>query len=417
MRNDPTRAAMADSNSGPARVPAAGPSALARPAGLPPGTVSWLEIDLDAIRANVRAFVGRLAPGTKLVAVVKSDAYGHGMALVAPAALEAGSSWLAVGGLAEAVALRAQLGPAVPILCLNHVPGPDAGEAVAHDVRLTIYGPEALLPLSRAAAAAGRSARVHVKVETGTHRQGLAARDALALARLAAATPGVVVEALSTHYADIEDTTDHGYAERQLAAFQSAVELFRDAGAVPPLLHTACTAATILFQRTHFDLARAGIGIYGLWPSRETYVSARERGVAPAFQLTPALTWKCIVAQVKDVPAGSYVGYGRTWRATRPSRIAVLPVGYYEGYPRAASGRAHALIGGQRSEIVGRICMNMMMADVTDLPAVQAGDEAVLIGTSGEEKIRAEDVAGWAGTIHYEIVSRIHPGLPRVGKG
>jgi len=411
MTNDPTGGPIADSRSG-----AVSPAA-ARPAGLPPGTVSWLEIDLAAIRANVRAFVGRLAPGAKLVAVVKSDAYGHGMALVAPAALEAGASWLAAGGLGEAIALRAQLGPAVPILCLNHVPGADAGEAVAHDVRLTLYGPEALASLSRAAASTGRPARVHVKVETGTHRQGLAAREALALAREAAATPGVVVEGLSTHYADIEDTTDHGYAEKQLANFQSAVELFREAGAVPPLLHTACSAATILFQRTHFDLARAGIGIYGLWPSRETYVSARERGVAPEFALTPALAWKCLVAQVKDVPAGAYVGYGRTWRATRPSRIAVLPVGYYEGYPRAASGRAHALIGGQRTEIVGRICMNMMMADVTDLPAVQAGDEAVLIGISGEEKIRAEDVAGWAGTIHYEIVSRIHPGLPRVGRG
>ncbi len=395
-------------------APAAG---MARPAGLPPGTVSWLEIDLDAIRANVRAFVGRLAPGAKLIAVVKSDAYGHGMALVAPAALEAGASWLAVGGLAEAIALRAQLGPTVPILCLNHVPGPDAAEAVAHDVRLTLYGSEALASLSAAVTRLGRPARVHVKVETGTHRQGLAASEALALARQAAATPGVVVEGLSTHYADIEDTTDHGYAEKQLAAFQAAVELFREAGSVPPLLHTACSAATILFQRTHFDLARAGIGIYGLWPSRETFVSARERGVAPEFALTPALAWKCVVAQVKDVPAGAYVGYGRTWRATRPTRIAVLPVGYYEGYPRAASGRAHALIAGQRTEIVGRICMNMMMADVTDLPAVQAGDEVVLIGVSGEEKIRAEDVAGWAGTIHYEIVSRIHPGLPRVGKG
>ncbi len=390
---------------------------LARPAGLPPGTVSWLEIDLEAIRANVRAFAGRLAPGAKLVAVVKSDAYGHGMALVAPAALEAGASWLAVGGLAEAIALRALVGPKVPILCLNHVPGADAAEAVAHDVRLTIYGPEALPHLSFAAAAAGRPARVHVKLETGTHRQGLGAHEALALANEAAGIPGIVVEGLSTHYADIEDTTDHAYAEKQLAAFQSAVEQFRAAGAVPPLLHTACSAATILFQRTHFDLARAGIGIYGLWPSRETYVSARERGVAPAFRLTPALAWKCAVAQVKEVPAGSYVGYGRTWRATRPTRIAVLPVGYYEGYARAASGRAHVLIAGQRAEIVGRICMNMMMADVTDLPAVQTGDEAVLIGTSGEERIRAEDVATWAGTIHYEVVSRIHPSLPRVAKG
>lgn len=417
MTQDPTGGPTAAVSSPGATPAAAGADALHRPAGLPPGTVSWVEVDLAAIRANVRAFVGRLAPGAKLVAVVKSDAYGHGMSLVAPAALQAGASWLAVGGLGEAVALRAQLGPAVPILCLNHVPGPDAGEAVAHDVRLTIYGPEALAPLARAAKAAGRPARVHIKLETGTHRQGLAAREALALAQQAAATPGVEVEALSTHYADIEDTTDHGYAERQLAAFQSAVESFRAAGAVPPLLHTACSAATILFQRTHFDLARAGIGIYGLWPSRETYVSARERGVAPAFQLMPALSWKCVVAQVKEVPAGSYVGYGRTWRATRPSRIAVLPVGYYEGYPRAASGRAHALIAGQRVEIVGRICMNMMMADVTDLPSVQSGDEAVLIGVSGDERIRAEDVAGWAGTIHYEIVSRIHPALPRVGTG
>lgn len=390
---------------------------LSRPAGLSPGTVSWLEIDLDAIRANVRAFAGRLAPPAKLVAVVKSDAYGHGMALVAPAALEAGASWLAVGGLAEAIALRAQIGPAVPILCLNHVPGPDAGEAVAHDIRLTIYGPEALPSLSRAAKGTGRAARVHVKLETGTHRQGLAAGEALALAREAAATPGVVVEGLSTHYADVEDTTDHAYAEKQLSAFQAAVEQFRAAGAVPPLLHTACSAATILFQRTHFQLARAGIGIYGLWPSRETYVSARERGVVPEFQLTPALAWKCAVAQVKQVPAGAFVGYGRTWRATRTTRIAVLPVGYFEGYARAASGRAHVLIAGQRAEIVGRICMNMMMADVTDLPAVQAGDEAVLIGASGEERIRAEDVATWAGTIHYEIVSRIHPSLPRVAKG
>ena len=235
--------------------------------------MSWLEIDLAAIRANVRAFVGRLAPGAKLVAVVKSDAYGHGMALVAPAALEAGASWLAVGGLAEAIALRAQLGPAVPILCLNHVPGADAGEAVAHDVRLTLYGSEALASLSRAAASAGRPARVHVKLETGTHRQGLAAREAgrwrgRRQRRRASSSRGC---RRTTPTSRTRPTTATRSASSPLP---DARRLFRERG-LPPLLHTACSAAAMLFQRTHFDLVRLGIGIYGLWPSRETYLSAR----------------------------------------------------------------------------------------------------------------------------------------------
>ncbi|MBP7147318.1 MAG: alanine racemase [Acidobacteria bacterium] len=397
----------------PARAGAGAARSAARPHGLPAGTVSWLEIDLGAVRDNVRAFAARLAPPSRLVAVVKSDAYGHGMALVAPAALEAGAAWLAAGGLVEGIALRQLVGPAVPILLLNHVPAADAGAAVEHDLRLTLYDADALPALSRAALRLGRTARVHVKIETGTNRQGLPVSRALDLARLAGAIPGLELEGISTHFADIEDTTDHAYAERQLAAFAAAVARFRDEGIEPPLVHAACSAATILFPETHFQLARAGIGIYGLWPSRETLVSARERGIS-AFRLRAAMTWKCLVAQVKDVAAGSFVGYGRTWRATRPSRIAVLPVGYYEGYARALSGRAHVLLHGQRAPVVGRICMNMCMVDVTDIAQAQAGDVAVLLGGDGEEAIRAEDLATWASTIHYEIVSRIHPSLPRI---
>ncbi len=390
------------------------PSALApsRPAGLPPGTVSWLEIDLGAIAANVRAFASRLG-GARIAAVVKSEAYGHGVSLVAPAALRAGASWLAVWGANEGIPLRAIVGPDVPILCLGHTPPQDFADAVAADLRVTLYDPSAIPALARAARAAGRTARVHVKLETGTHRQGLEADEAALLAATVAAEKGVALEGVSTHFADIEDTTDHAFADSQLARFTEGVERVAAAGVRPSVRHTACSAAAILFPRTHFDMARVGIGLYGLWPSRETLVSARERGLS-GFALTPVMAWKALVAQVKDVPAGGYVGYGRTWRAQRRTRIAVIPVGYFEGYSRALSSRAHVLVRGRRAPVLGRVCMNMFMVDVTDVPDAAAGDVAVLLGRDGDESVTAEALAGWAGTIHYEITTRVNPLLPRI---
>ena len=374
--------------------------------------MSWLEIDLAALSANVGAFQGRLG-GARLAAVVKSEAYGHGVAIVAPAALRAGASWLAVWGANEGIPLRRLVGPEVPILCLGHTPPQDFADAVAADLRLTLYDPSAIPALARDARAQGRTARVHLKLETGTHRQGLEAGDAVALARAVAAEPGLLLEGISTHYADIEDTTDHGYAESQMARFTEGVERVATAGTRPTVRHTACSAAAILFPRTHFDMARVGIGLYGLWPSRETLVSARERGLS-GFALSPVMTWKALLAQVKDVPAGGYVGYGRTWRAQRLTRIGVIPVGYFEGYSRALSSRAHVLVRGQRAPVLGRVCMNMFMVDVTDVAGAAAGDVAVLLGRDGDETVSAEALAGWAGTIHYEITTRVNPLLPRV---
>ena len=384
-----------------------------RPAGLPAGTVSWIEVDLESFRHNVHAFRQRIGQTSALAAVVKSNAYGHGVALCGPAALQAGASWLAVGGLAEALELRSIVGPTVPILTLNHVPAVDLEEAVAHDIRVTIYSDEAVAALARGAERTKRVARAHLKVETGTYRQGVDPAQVVALARQIAATPGLEFEGLSTHFADIEDTTDHRFAQRQRQIFDDTVAQLTAADVAPKLRHIACSAATILFPETHAEIARAGIGIYGLWPSRETLVSSRERGL-PDFTLRPVMSWRCLIAQVKDVPVGGYVGYGRTWRATRPTRLAVLPVGYYEGYDRGISGRGHVLIGGNRAPLLGRICMNMSMVDVTDIPNAQAGDVATLLGRMGDEEVRVEDLAGWAGTIHYEIVARVHPSLPRI---
>ncbi len=380
---------------------------------LPPGTPTWLEIDLAALAGNVRALRARLAEGARLGAVVKSNAYGHGVRLVAPAVLRAGAEVLAVGNLAEGIELRELVGPGVPILVVGHVPPDGFPAAVAASLELTVYDPDAVPALAAAAREAGRPARVHLKVETGTNRQGLREDDLLVLARRAVATGGVEIAGVGTHFADIEDTTDHSFAREQLDRFHRAVARLAAEGIRPGLRHVACSAAVLLFPETHLDLVRAGISLYGLWPSRETLVSARERGLGDV-DLRPALAWKARIAQVKDVPAGEYVGYGRTFRATRPMRLAVLPVGYYEGFPRALSGRAHVLVRGRRAPVVGRVCMNMTMVDVTDVPGAAAGDEAVLLGRSGAEELRAEHLAAWAGTIHYEIVSRIHPALPRV---
>ncbi len=382
-----------------------------KPMEVPASATSWVEVDRQALARNVRTFCHRLGPDTGLVAVVKANAYGHGVSIVAPDALAAGARALAVVSLDEGLELRACVGGTARILLLGHVPPGGAEEVAAAGLEPVVYDAACLDALSRASAE--RPVAVHLKVETGTHRQGVPESELLELARHVAASPGLELAGVSTHFADIEDTTDHSFASGQIERFRQAWSALAEAGLPAASRHSACSAAAILFPETHLDLARVGIALYGLWPSRETRISARERGMNE-LELAPVMSWRARVAQVKEVPAGSYVGYGRTWRATRDSRIAVLPVGYYEGYARALGDSAHVLVREKRARVVGRICMNMTMVDVTDIPGVTAGDVATLLGDDGPESIRAEDLASWAGTIHYEIVSRIHPALPRV---
>ncbi|HET9300246.1 MAG TPA: alanine racemase [Candidatus Polarisedimenticolaceae bacterium] len=369
--------------------------------------LNWVEISAPALRNNLAEFRRRLGEKVKLGAVVKSNAYGHGMLEVAAMATAGGADWLCVNQVDEGVALR-EAGHELPILVMGYVELSRLDDVVAHGLRPVIYNPETVDRLEALAAKSGRQVRVHVKVETGTHRQGVLERDLPSFAERIRRSPHLVLEGMTTHFANIEDTTDHRMAEGQIAAFDRAQQTL----APVAVRHAACSAAALLFTRTHLELARIGISMYGLWPSKETYVSMLERG-KPALDLQPVLTWKTRVAQVKDVPEGGYVGYGATWRAGRNSRIAVLPVGYFEGYDRGLSGIAHVLVRGRRAPLRGRICMNMCMVDVTDIPGVAVEDEVVLLGGQGEERIPAEQLAAWCGTISYEVVSRIHPGLPR----
>ena len=374
--------------------------------------LNWVEVDAGALRGNLMEFGRRVGPETALGAVVKSNAYGHGMLECAALAVEAGASWLCVNNVDEGVALR-RAGHRLPVLVMGYVPLERLGEVVAADLRPVVYNRQTVDRLQREAAAADRIVPVHVKAETGTNRQGVLEGDLPEFVRAIRASAHLWLEGLTTHFANIEDTTDHGFAESQIAAYGRMGRILEELGGRAPIRHAACSAAALLFDRTHLDLARIGISLYGIWPSKETYVSCLERRKM-ALDLRPVLTWKTRIAQVKDVPEGGYVGYGCTWRAGRDSRIAVLPIGYYEGYDRGLSGVAHVLVRGRRAPVRGRVCMNMTMVDVTDVPGADLEDEVVLLGRQGEERITAEQLASWCGTIPYEIVSRIHPSLPRV---
>lgn len=221
----------------------------------------------------------------------------------------------------------------------------------------------------------------------------------------------VEIQGASTHYANIEDTTDSSFAVEQLAAFYRAAEILEKEGVNVLLRHTACSAATILFPETHFNMVRLGISMYGLWSSKETKAVAKNKN--SEFNLRPVLTWKTIVAQIKNIAAGTPVGYGLTERVGRDSKIAILPVGYYDGYDRKLSSVGNVLIRGKRCKVLGRICMNMVIVDVTDLERIELEDEVVLLGRQGREEVSADDLAGKIGTINYEVVTRINPLIAR----
>jgi alanine racemase len=369
----------------------------------------WVEIDGKAPERNLRQLRAGAAPGVLACAVVKSNAYGHGVAQIAP--LLPSADWFGVNSLEEGLELRG-MGIAKPILLLGHVPLSRLGEAIEADLSLTVYNPETIKAIG-ALPSKPRPARLHVKIDTGTSRQGVLPEALEEFMRLVKSTHGVVLEGISTHFANIEDTLNHQYAELQLERFGAALAVVEGILGRPRIVHAACTAASILFASTHFTMLRSGIGLYGLWPSRETMLSAREKGGAvPDFR--PALEWKTRIAQIKRVPEGTFVGYGCSFRTTRQTVLGILPVGYADGYDRALGNRAHVLVRGRRAPVIGRICMNLCMVDLTDAPSARLEDEVVLLGRSGDERISAETMAEWAGTINYEVVTRISPLLPRV---
>lgn len=364
-----------------------------------------VEISLDALRHNIEAFRRALPEQIALMAVIKADAYGHGAVQVAQETLEHGVSYLAVAFLDEAIELR-QAGIEAPILVLGHTPVKGIELAAREGITLTVFSEEMLAALARRPQDAPELT-VHIKIDTGMGRLGLqTTEEAVAYIERAMALSGVRVEGLFTHYA-CADEADKAVTLAQYDRFKAVVDHFASRGVRFPYLHAGNTAAAIDTPELSYNMVRLGIGMYGLYPSEEV----RKDSV----DLQPVMSIKTEIVHLKRVKAGAGISYGHRYHVRRDEEsIATLPIGYADGYSRMLTGKAEALIRGKRVPVVGTICMDQCMAEATDVPGVSVGDEAVLLGCQGEDRISAEELADRLGTINYEITCMISHRVPRI---
>ncbi|MEK9132523.1 MAG: alanine racemase [Patescibacteria group bacterium] len=410
-------------------------------------TITRVEINKAALRHNLKIF--REVVGSKVIigACVKANAYGHGLVETAKILRENGADWLCVNALFEAEALR-KAGVSSPIYIMGYVMKTDLPEVINLDCRLIVYNKETVTELAQAAKKLNKTARIHIKVETGNNRQGVFLDELLDFAMHAKQFKNIEIEGLATHFANIEDITPKTsmdapasggsnrlgsamaghppelasprlglqeialYPQYQAANFKAAIELLEKHGIRIPIRHLANSAATLLFPKTHYEMVRPGIAIYGLWPSPKTKKLCEE--MHGGADLQPVLSWKTRVAQIKEIPQNSYVGYGCIFKTSRKTRLAILPVGYYDGYDRGFSNKSHVLIHGKAAKVCGRICMNIMMVDITDIPEVKVEDTATLLGKDGSAEITADFLGELIGTINYEITTRISESIPRI---
>ena len=349
----------------------------------------FCEIDLAAIRHNVGVMKSHIAGGARFLAVVKADAYGHGAVPVAKAALEAGADMLAVAIPEEGIELR-EAGIAAPILVLGGIEESAAEAVVQNDLTQVVFDERRIRALAQAGQKLGRCAKVHLKLDTGMNRIGVrTAEEAQALT------------GCFTHMATADEPDPTGTL-RQIERFEALCKAVKAVHPGEIICHGANTASIFRYPQLHADMVRGGLALYGYPP------------VPEATGLQPAMRWVTRGIYVKTIAPGDRVSYGGTFEATRPTVVMTLPVGYADGYRRGISGKGCVLVRGRRAPILGRVCMDQMMVDVTDIPGAQEGDEAVLLGRQGDEQIDAEEMAAWLDTISYEVLCSPSKRVPRV---
>ncbi len=378
---------------------------------------TYIEINAAHLVHNLSEF-RKLTHEQKIMFVVKGNAYGHGLKeIVSITRALSFIHYYAVDSVEEALIVHA-VDPDKKILIIGWADSDQIKEIILNHFEMVVPSIEYLEEVNALAGQLKQKALVHLKVETGTSRMGMRPTEIVDIVKgsLHPSNPEypehVLMVGLYSHFANIEDTTDHSYAQQQLTVFTQLVEQLMPEGE-RLLKHFSCSASALLFPKTYFDIVRVGISAYGFWPSKPTYVSYIEKGNTP-IKLKPVLSWYSRVAQVKTVEKGESVGYGLTYRAFGRSKIIVVPVGYYDGYDRKLSGAATIIVNGVNAPLRGRICMNMFMADVTHIDNVKQGDPVVLIGSAGDETISADHLADLCGSINYEVVSRINPLIPRL---
>ncbi|MGI6622887.1 MAG: alanine racemase [Acetivibrionales bacterium] len=369
-------------------------------------TRTWAEINLDNIAHNVKEIQRLVGKRTEIMAVVKADAYGHGVLETVSTLIENGTSRLAVSMLDEAIQLR-KIGIDVPILVLSHTNPKRADELIKYQITQTIYSHDMAKILSDEALRQGVKAKVHIKIDTGMTRVGFppgysAVKAVMEIQKL----PGIIIEGIFSHFATA-DEKDSSYTMHQIELFESIISELNRIGILIPIRHISNSAAILQYPEFSMELVRPGIILYGIYPSEEV------RKVDADFK--PAMTLKTNIAMIKWVEAGTAISYGRKFTTGRKSLIATIPVGYADGYSRLLTGKGRVLVNGQFAPVVGSICMDQCMIDVTEIDGdVKTGDEVVLLGKQGNREITAQELAGYIGTIPYEIICIIGKRVPRV---
>lgn len=367
--------------------------------------VTWAEIDLDALAANVAAVKRHIDESVEIYAVVKANAYGHGAVQASRTALEAGATRLAVHRAIEGIELR-KAGLEAQILLMGYTPPIDAEMVARWRLTPSVTTMDFAQAISSQACILGVNIPVHVKVDSGMSRYGLIPNDVVGFVRALGDMPGINVEGIFTHFSTA-DSADQTFVRQQLRVFNDVLVTLRSVGIEVPLVHAANSAAIMKLPESHFNAVRPGIILYGLDPSSEW---------PPVFEIRPVLTLKSIVIRVQDIPAGTAVGYGRTFIAKNLMRVALIPVGYGDGYHRILSNKGMVLVRGNYAHLLGRVSMDQIVVDVTDIQDVQQDDEVVLIGRQGQAQIRAEMLADLAGTINYEVTTSLLPRVTRIYK-
>lgn len=365
---------------------------------------TWIEIDRNAFRHNTEQFLKLIPQKTRLMAVIKSNAYGHGLSLVGTMLTKYPHVWIGVDSITEALRIRHD-GLTNSMLVLGHTLSARIEDARRGGIAITVSQFETLTDLARMRI----TPAFHLKIDTGMHRQGFLPEN---LPRLIALlkSKGLVPAGIYTHFAAAKDKKDPAYMHMQTRVFKHAIVVMKAAGFSRIIVHAAASGAALLFPETHFDMVRIGMGLYGYWPSAEATVSYHKLQTT----LKPVLTWKTIVGEVKEIPKGSCIGYDSTECVRTRTRMAVLPIGYWHGFDRGLSSKGEVLIRGKRARVLGRVSMDMIAVEVTKISGVRVGDEVVIIGRQGKNAVWADEIAKKIDSTAYEVIARLNPLIRRV---
>ncbi|MFA7253083.1 MAG: alanine racemase [Patescibacteria group bacterium] len=376
------------------------------------GLRTWVEIDTEALSHNFQEFKKIISSNCKLMAVAKSNAYGHGLVDYSKTMEKLGADWIGVDSITEALRLRRE-GVKAPILVLGFTLSENFEDAFQGNISITVSN-FALLEsikkfLQTIEGADGTLVfKLHIKIDTGMHRQGFQLDQVDDLIKEIRKIRGIEIEGLYTHFAAAKNPAFPDETNEQMKNFEIVCAKFKQAG-IDPIKHAAATSGAIVFPKSHFDMVRIGIGMMGLWPAIEVQVSADDK-----MKLIPALSWKTIVAEVKEIKKGERVSYNFTETLSRDSKIAILPIGYWHGFRRNLSSIGQVIINGRRARVLGRVTMDMIVVDVTDIKGIEAGSDVILIGRDGGDEITAYEMAKLSDTSWYETITCLNPLIKRV---